>query len=158
LIIALAIVVFRTLRHHYVILKILTFNQKWAFLPSMFKVNLLLMKNKTLCVFLFLAFFYAFKLSAQCTDLSDGPSLFQLKQSLSAKQIKREGEYKANLGASQQIPELPTTPVSIMTIPKWSAESLPFFCKIEHKWAKKHRIPMKFRLGSVEYVDWLEGK
>ena len=42
--------------------------------------------------------------------------------------------------------------------PKWSAESLPFFCKIEHNWAKTNHIPVKFRLGSVEYVDRLEGK
>ncbi len=44
-------------------------------------------------------------------------------------------------------------------LPRWSAEDLPFFCKIEHNWAKNRaRIPLKFRLGSVEYVDWLEGK
>jgi hypothetical protein len=44
------------------------------------------------------------------------------------------------------------------TLPRWSADDLPFFCKIEHKWGKKLPIPLKFRLGSVEYVDWLEGK
>jgi hypothetical protein len=38
------------------------------------------------------------------------------------------------------------------------AENLPFFCKIEHNWGKKLPMPFKFRLGSVEYVDWLEGK
>jgi hypothetical protein len=38
------------------------------------------------------------------------------------------------------------------------ADSLPFFCKIEHNWGKKLPMPLKFRLGSVEYVDWLEGK
>jgi len=43
-------------------------------------------------------------------------------------------------------------------IPRWSAEDLPFFCKIEHQWAKNNPIPVKFRLGSVEYVDQLEGK
>jgi hypothetical protein len=40
----------------------------------------------------------------------------------------------------------------------WSAECLPFFCKIEHNMGLKSKVPMKFRLGSVEYVDWLEGK
>ncbi|HAD15038.1 MAG TPA: hypothetical protein DCF33_21650 [Saprospirales bacterium] len=116
------------------------------------------MKNETLCLCLFLSFLCGFELSAQYTNLSEGPNLFQLQQSLNAKQIKRVGEYHTNVVASQQIPEWPTSPASIMVITKWSAESLPFFCKIEHKWAKKHRIPMKFRLGSVEYVDWLEGK
>jgi|GEM_PF-687709 len=43
-------------------------------------------------------------------------------------------------------------------LPRWSAEQLPFFCRIEHDFAKKSIIPLKFRLGSVEYVDWLEGK
>jgi hypothetical protein len=38
------------------------------------------------------------------------------------------------------------------------AENLPFFCKLEHNWGKKLPMPFKFRLGSVEYVDWLEGK
>jgi hypothetical protein len=40
----------------------------------------------------------------------------------------------------------------------WTAEVLPFFCRIEHHLDKKMRTPFKFRLGSVEYVDWLEGK
>ncbi len=40
----------------------------------------------------------------------------------------------------------------------WTAEALPFFCRIEHHLDKKTRTPFKFRLGSVEYVDWLEGK
>ncbi len=44
-------------------------------------------------------------------------------------------------------------------LPRWSADDLPFFCKIEHDWAKNRaRVPLKFRLGSVDYVDWLEGK
>jgi hypothetical protein len=43
-------------------------------------------------------------------------------------------------------------------LPHWKAEELPFFCKIEHHWGKKMAVPIKFRLGSVEYVDWLEGK
>ena len=35
---------------------------------------------------------------------------------------------------------------------------LPFFCKIEHQLSLKTALPFKFRLGSVEYVDWLESK
>lgn len=41
---------------------------------------------------------------------------------------------------------------------KWTADELPFFCRIEHHLGKQTRVPFKFRLGSVEYVDWLEGK
>lgn len=42
--------------------------------------------------------------------------------------------------------------------PCWSADDLPFFCRIEHDLGRKTQIPVKFRLGSVDYVDWLEGK
>jgi hypothetical protein len=41
---------------------------------------------------------------------------------------------------------------------KWDAEQLPFFCKWEHKLGAKLPIPVLFRLGSVEYVNWLEQK
>lgn len=32
------------------------------------------------------------------------------------------------------------------------------FCRLEHQLAQKIQLPVKFRLGSVQYVDWLEGK
>ncbi len=37
-------------------------------------------------------------------------------------------------------------------------EEIAFFCRIEYQLALKTNLPFKFRLGSVEYVDWLEGK
>ena len=43
-------------------------------------------------------------------------------------------------------------------LPKWNPASLPFFCRVEHDWGKKLPFAFKFRLGSVEYVNWLEGK
>jgi len=55
----------------------------------------------------------------------------------------------------------PPQPMSVAKgdlLPKWSPESLPFFCRVEHDWGKKLPFAFKFRLGSVEYVDWLEGK
>lgn len=60
------------------------------------------------------------------------------------------------------LPVLPkakaSTPPPLVLLPAWSADALPFFCKIEHDFGRKNRLPLKFRLGSVEYVDWLEGK
>lgn len=40
----------------------------------------------------------------------------------------------------------------------FSVEALPFFCKIEHKMGLNKKLPVKFRLGDVQYVDELEGK
>lgn len=47
---------------------------------------------------------------------------------------------------------------SCVVLPRWSAAELPLFCKIEHQIGRRLPMPFKFRLGSVEYVDWLEGK
>jgi hypothetical protein len=33
-----------------------------------------------------------------------------------------------------------------------------FFCKQELKLEKEIKLPIKFRLGSIEYTNWLEGK
>ena len=40
----------------------------------------------------------------------------------------------------------------------FSVEALPFFCKIEYKMGLNQKVPIKFRLGDVQYVDQLEGK
>jgi len=40
----------------------------------------------------------------------------------------------------------------------YAYKDLAFFCKIEVKLEKAVKLPIKFRLGSVDYVDYLEGK
>ncbi|MEO6490737.1 MAG: hypothetical protein ABIO04_12410 [Ferruginibacter sp.] len=50
-------------------------------------------------------------------------------------------------------------PSSIIQLPaNFSCSQLGFFCRTEIKFEKATRIPFKFRLGSVQYNDWLEGK
>lgn len=41
---------------------------------------------------------------------------------------------------------------------RFSVETMPFFCKIEYKMGLNKKLPLKFRLGDVQYVDELEGK
>jgi len=55
-------------------------------------------------------------------------------------------------------PAASALPASSVFLPRWYAADLPVFCRIEHEMGKKLPVPVKFRLGSVEYVDWLEGK
>ena len=40
----------------------------------------------------------------------------------------------------------------------FDVKKLPIFCKIEHKLAKSSKINVMMRLGSLDYVDRLEGK
>lgn len=43
-------------------------------------------------------------------------------------------------------------------LPVWDKRQMPLFCRLEWEWDKSVRTPLRFRLGSVDYVDWLEGK
>lgn len=97
-------------------------------------------------------------LSAQTVGFSEGKSIAELRAGLSAPiapfltlSISESDQACASKNAIVPVP-------SSIFLPQWTAEELPFFCKIEHKWGKKSRVPLKFRLGSVEYVDRLEGK
>jgi len=40
----------------------------------------------------------------------------------------------------------------------YSYKDLAFFCRIEVQLENTVKFPVKFRLGSVDYVDYLEGK
>jgi hypothetical protein len=47
---------------------------------------------------------------------------------------------------------------SMLISPTFYCDNLGFFCRQEIKFAKVTKIPFVFRLGSVEQVDYLEGK
>ena len=48
---------------------------------------------------------------------------------------------------------------SIRSIPQnIYSKNLAFFCRTELQLEKRTKIPFRFRLGSMEYVDALEGK
>lgn len=40
----------------------------------------------------------------------------------------------------------------------WSYTDLAFFCRLEVKLEKAAKLPIKFRLGEVQYVENMEGK
>lgn len=79
-------------------------------------------------------------------QLKTMPTPPQLKPSFL---IKNENKTLKN---TQNIPQPSPTPLV------FSVESLPFFCKIEYKMGLNKKMPVKFRLGDVPYVDGLEGK
>ncbi len=40
----------------------------------------------------------------------------------------------------------------------YSPDQWPLFCRLEWQWEKHTKLPWKFRLGSLSYVNQLEGK
>ncbi len=54
----------------------------------------------------------------------------------------------------QQVANKALRPIPLV----FCVETLPFFCKIEHKMGVNQKLLVKFRLGDVQYVDELEGK
>jgi len=97
---------------------------------------------------LFATFWPAAPLCAQ--SFSSGKNLHEL-QHVYAGTLFRQPLRQVEPERSSGVHGLPRT-----FLPKWTPDALPLFCKIEHRMGRRMAVPLKFRLGSVEYVDRLE--
>lgn len=66
--------------------------------------------------------------------------------------------YPALVDSLDWIKAIPETSLYPRYFLQENAAPQAIFCRLEHQLAQKIRVPFKFRLGSVQYVDWLEGK
>ncbi|MEI6263979.1 MAG: hypothetical protein WCP74_02675 [Sphingobacteriia bacterium] len=62
-----------------------------------------------------------------------------------------------SIQSQQRIDSLRNAPIQIIPS-NYYTKNLAFFCKKELQLEKVTKVPFRFRLGSVDYVDQLEGK
>ena len=111
--------------------------------------------KKISMVFLFVALF-SFEIKAQI-----GLSSNNLSNKYSALLNKKYSQTLQNQRLTATTPiTLRKVPLSNINAPyyQFSVETMPFFCKMEYKMGLNKKLPVKFRLGDVQYVDELEGK
>jgi len=68
-----------------------------------------------------------------------------------------QGPIGIQQNATQRIDSLKKLPIRIIPADYYT-KNLGFFCKKELQLEKATKIPFRFRLGSIEYTDHLEGK
>ena len=102
-------------------------------------------------------------LSAQNSYTIIGKSLIELRQEKIDKPIFSLSQSLAKPSLSiQKSPSIPFTKrnasLSYQAPKVYQYQDLAFFCRLEVKMDRASKMPVRFRLGSVDYVNRLEGK
>ena len=98
------------------------------------------------------------------SNLISGKNILELRQnkgkihSISSNPLSNSSLYFQSLNWSTRN-IYPTTSATAPVMPKvYNFDDLGFFCKVEVLMEKKTKMPIKIRLGEVQYVERMEGK
>jgi len=92
------------------------------------------------------------------TDLFHTKSSFQVSANYTVSTFfHKKSSVSSVIPIFHNYPGVILNPVSVINA-NYYTQSFGFFCKKELQFEKATKIPLKFRLGSVQYCDWMEGK
>lgn len=95
-------------------------------------------------------------------------SLFSPAQNVENKPITiKHAPFFFSQKSTPQLPKLSLAPqnlvafkknISLNITPSTATQSFGFFCRAELKTDAAFKVPVRFRLGSLQYCDYMEGK
>jgi hypothetical protein len=89
------------------------------------------------------------------------PKILLKSTSITGKNIKPSPLSEASSHEAfrfQYMTHIPPTPTYHTLSPDYYTKCLGFFCRVELQVEKKINIPLRFRVGSLDYLNKLEGK